>query len=317
MRVTRAYERVCGMERAHGIVADAWRKHVWDKKLLRPEDTDKDPVAKALFAVMEKIDAAKRPDDDLWRTYRYPPTDVALHARAFTPQPTETPMNPIDVTPLLRRLDDGTLARGVWTGRDALGRETACVLVALYPAVGNGNYDACPADQLPGWLVRLIPWMDDAGSSEAHPDLMRRLAATLQRLHVLDEAALRRCDLRCRRAALVEARGVAGTSLVVVDRALGLIDRAIAGDEPAQEEWALASAAATAASWATWPTTARRAATATAATAATAAWAAWAAAETAAAWAAAEMAATADRMIAAMLDAIDGEIASFRGGETE
>lgn len=76
MRVTRAYERVCGMEHAHGIVADAWRKHVWDKKLLRPEDMDKDPVAKALFDVMEKIDAAKRPDDDLWRTYRYPPTDV-------------------------------------------------------------------------------------------------------------------------------------------------------------------------------------------------------------------------------------------------
>ena len=67
-----AYERVVGMDRAHGIVADLWRDRVWSRGLFREEQMNADPVAKALYDVMEKIDAAKRADDKVWRDFRYP-----------------------------------------------------------------------------------------------------------------------------------------------------------------------------------------------------------------------------------------------------
>ena len=82
MAVTRAYERVCGMERAHSIVSDAWRERVWRHRLLRQEDMEREPVAKALFDIMMKIDELKRPDDDLWRNHRYPTTAEEAGATA-------------------------------------------------------------------------------------------------------------------------------------------------------------------------------------------------------------------------------------------
>ena len=67
-----AYERVVGMERAYDILSEAWRDRVWSRGLMRPEQMEADPVAKALFEAMMKIDAAKRKDDKVWRDFRYP-----------------------------------------------------------------------------------------------------------------------------------------------------------------------------------------------------------------------------------------------------
>lgn len=83
------------------------------------------------------------------------------------------------VSELERRIAEGTLARGRWTGTDARGRQTACLLAALAPECGvSGSAGSCPAEVMPAWLAHLTPWLDDAPSAEAWPGLVRRYSST-------------------------------------------------------------------------------------------------------------------------------------------
>jgi len=229
-------------------------------------------------------------------------------ARVRTLQPYVEAFDRLDTT-----IAEGRLARGEWIGTDAQGRETACLIAALWPEAGEDeDAGACPADLLPPWLAHLVPWMDDAPSDEAWPTLMRRTAATLRQLHRLDSTALRRVEYRHRATCVREAaQHTADASvLTVCDMVATLCDRVVDGDEPDDDEWSAAEAAA----WA--ESSAAEAASAAAAAASAATWAAeaasWSAAESSASWSAAEAAwaatEAADRIVGALLDSIDDEI---------
>ena len=107
---------------------------------------------------------------------------------------------------LNQMITEGRLIRGAWTGTDARGRETACLLAALAPECGTRQSpDACPAEVMPGWLAHLTPWIDDAGTLEAWPGVIRRYAAIAGRWHVLDAAAWQRAEWRVKVACVEEA----------------------------------------------------------------------------------------------------------------
>lgn len=235
-------------------------------------------------------------------------------------------------------LEEGRLIRHAWTGTDAEGRETACLLAAISPEVAQAKaVAACPADIMPPWLAHLTVWMDDAGSESAWPGMVRRYADLASRWHVLDDDAWARLELRAKRIALVEAMRHGGDP--VCSRVLELIDRALAGDRPTAAEWgaarasgtaarasagARASAAVWAAVWAAraaarapvWAAAEAARASAAAARASAAAWSAVCATTTTARASAAARAsraapeAAADRMTDAILDAIEAEIAA-------
>jgi len=237
----------------------------------------------------------------------------------------------------LDRLDamirEDRLVRGGWTD----GRYRACLLVALAPECGESRSPReCPATVMPKWLAELTPWMDDAGSTEAWPGLVRRYAGLARRWHVLDAAAWRRLDYTSRAIAVREARSHVAPgdpALVAIDAVLALLEREHV-DPAATTAAAWTAAAATARSARTPAARARARAVAdadadAAAAAAAAAWAAaaaawaasdaaWAAAGSAAAataratWAAgaAGASAAADRITDAILDAIEREIAA-------
>jgi hypothetical protein len=195
---------------------------------------------------------------------------------------------------------------------------------------------------MPQWAAEVIPWIDDMPSAEAWPGLMRRLGLLIDR--ATPALWSRRLQAKWCRIVVVEAMQHTTDAAVVemCEHIIVLLDCAIAGNEPSTDEWAAAraaaeaawaaaeagaaaraaakaaEAAAKAAAWAAAEAAAKAAAWATA----EAAWAAWAAAEAgAAAWAAAEAGAAAwaaaeaeaemaaDRIAAAMLDALEEEIA--------
>lgn len=146
---------------------------------------------------------------------------------------------------------EGRLIRKAWTGTDAQGRETACLLAAMSPDVAaKHEARACPADIMPQWFAELTPWIDDAGSVEAWPGMVRRYAALAARWHVLTPEDWRRLDYRVRLICLDEADrhyareyfiGVA----VAVGRVREMLIRASEGFLVKDDEWESARAEAT------------------------------------------------------------------------
>lgn len=151
---------------------------------------------------------------------------------------------------------EGRLLRHEWMSgeRTGNGYERACLLVAAVPEVGYGNYSACPASLMPAWMVHLTPWLDDAPSEEAWPEIVSEYAWCLRRSGVLTQEAWRRLDYRCRLVAIDESRTHAGTTKAVlsaIDGVRDLLARAIGGEVVEDGEWATArEAAAGAAEWA-------------------------------------------------------------------
>lgn len=185
--------------------------------------------------------------------------------------------------PILARLSAGTLIRRSWTGTDAQGRETACMLAALVPVCGaKQSAAACPADVMPAWLAELTPWIDDAGTLDHWPAVVRRYADLASRWHILTPLAWRKLDFAtraiCVREALTHVTVDDWGVRAACDRVLVLLDEAArTGDLPAAARAARA-----------WAAEAARAA----------------AAEAEEAWAAA----ASDRIIDATLDAIERAI---------
>ena len=211
-------------------------------------------------------------------------------------------------------IEENRIIRSEWRGYDAQGRETACLLAAMSPAVVD-DASQCPADVMPPWLAHLTPWIDDAGTVEHWPKVVRAYADVAARWHVLDAAAWHRLDYECRVITLREAatHTTDAAALAACATVIALCERVIAGDEPTESEWAAAGAVAravvrAAARAVAWAAEARAAAAAAAEAAEAAAAAAARAAAWAAAWAAGAVArAAADRMIDAMLAAIARE----------
>jgi hypothetical protein len=219
------------------------------------------------------------------------------------------------------------------------GEERACLLLAISPEVGaEGFVDRCPASVLPPWLAEITPNLDDCGTEEAWPAMVRRYAVVVRRgAKTLDDAGWRRVLARVMLAVLAGAapHDPSGSC----QRVSGLWSRVLAGDEPGAEEWAEVAAAAwaevAAAAWAEVAAAAwaevrrRRRRGARRAAAAAAAWAARGVAEAAArgvaeaaargvAEAAARgvaEAATWDRITTSLLDGIELECGASREEE--
>jgi len=181
---------------------------------------------------------------------------------------------------------DGRLIRQQWVGTDAAGRETACLIAAIWPDAGRKRYaGACAAEVMPKWLALMTPWIDDAGSLEPWPIVIRRYAALARRWHALTSADWRAVEYRVRAITVREAMAHTKHEKIVAicERVAALCDRFAGGE--AGLEWAAAAAAAAAAD-----------------------------AAAAARWAAARWAAdAADRMIFATLDAIESAIVVAEG----
>jgi hypothetical protein len=211
-------------------------------------------------------------------------------------------------------VDEGRIIRNDWVGTDEQGRETACLLAALSPeVVEHRNASACPAELMPGWMAYLTPWIDDKSSEAEWPRMVRRYAACAARWSSLDEAAWRRVEIASRRSSVVEAMShtidedVLNVSRVVLvwldedmpeqsrDALWETVEAVVAAATEAE-----ATVAVTAAAWASLEAVGA-AATAVAGAAAEATVAAGAAAE---AWAVAE---AADRIIDAVLSALEKE----------
>jgi hypothetical protein len=227
---------------------------------------------------------------------------------------------------LNRMISESRIIRNVWFGIDQQGRETACLLAALSPEAGESeNPDFCPAAVMPQWLAHLTPWLDDACTSAAWPSVVRRYAACAARWHTLDEAAWRRVEVVARRAAVVEAmRHTSDEQVLDACRdVLDWLDSDMPESSRAAERAAAAAAwaAEVAAEGAAWAASAARtAASAARAARAAAAWAseaaeraavaaASAAASASEAWAAAE---AADRIVDAILAALEQECLAVR-----
>ena len=204
-------------------------------------------------------------------------------------------------------ITEGRLVRNEWGD----GQERACLLLALAPEVGtDGVMSRCPASVLPPWLAELTPSLDDHGSHEAWPAMVRRYASVVRRgAETLDDAGWRRVLGRTMLAVLAEA--APHDSSGSCQRVSALWSRVLHGDEPGEEEWQVAVKAARSAAARSAARAARSAARA-AARAAAAAWAAEEAAEAAAETARAE---AWDRITTALLDEIYIECGEHRREE--
>ena len=146
---------------------------------------------------------------------------------------------------ILQRLEEGTLIRNAWTGTDDRGRKTACLLAALSPEVEREKTAAaCPAEIMPSWLAHLTPWMDDAGTLEAWPGMVRRYADLASRWHVLSDADWKRVEFTTLRIIVESVAPFAGQALPAVEEVLTLLRRAERGDVDPQLDWSRAAEAA-------------------------------------------------------------------------
>ncbi len=233
----------------------------------------------------------------------------------------------MDTTRLTQFINEGRLLRGKWRGTDDRGRETACLLAALAPECGRDESVAsCPADVMPAWLAHLTPWMDDDGTDEAWPAMVRRYAAVAARWHVLDAVAWQRVEWRVHVAIVTEAMrhtddarvlaACQGVIDVYVDAiATGVVDesrRAAAESAAASVAWSVAwsaaNSAASAVARAAWRAAESAAYSAAKSAAVRAAYSAATSAAVRAAYSAATRAAkraTVDRLTAAILGAIE------------
>ena len=213
----------------------------------------------------------------------------------------------LDLTRFDEFYTQGRITRLEWTGTDTQGRKTACLLAAIFPEVAKKkSADACPAGAMWPWLAHLTPWIDDAGSDEKWPEVIKRYAAILHKLHLLDDAAGERLEAKAKIAALDEAvkhfdAGKYPDVAAAITGVRALLVRQSQNDKPSRDEFKAAQAAAEAVAVAASPARA-------------AAWAAARAARAAAraaAWAA--VAGGADRIIDAILSNFEAEITAAGG----
>ena len=161
---------------------------------------------------------------------------------------------------LQEHIDRGTLIRNAWKGTDEQGRETACLLAALSPEVYNSEKaSACPASVMPAWLAYLTPNIDDNGSIEAWPAMVRRYALLANQWGKLTDTQWLRAQFQFRKACVQEAMANTDNKLVLVacNQVIDYLDSVIEsgeGDEPRRSaaEYAAESAARSAARSAAW-----------------------------------------------------------------
>jgi len=96
---------------------------------------------------------------------------------------------------------------------------------------------------MPSWLADLTPWIDDAGSAERWPEVVRRYADLASRWHVLDRETWKRLDFAVRAICVSEATQHTKQEQILKACAdvVALCNRAAAGDMPTKQEWSVAA----------------------------------------------------------------------------
>lgn len=84
---------------------------------------------------------------------------------------------------ILAHCNAGTIVQREWHGRDAAGREVACLLGAIDPSV-NSTAD-CNAELMPMWLAELTLVLFDGLPPKAIYPIARRYGELVGRWHVL------------------------------------------------------------------------------------------------------------------------------------
>lgn len=219
-------------------------------------------------------------------------------------------------TERIERLDqfiaDGRLIRRDYFDRDDRGRELACLYAAMVPECDEST-EHCPADLMWQWLADCVPWIDDAGTEEQWPTVIRRFAAIMRDLPTLGEddgERIKRDWLRLHVLPMARANCPASRT-----EAIAAIDGVIAlyqewhdtGVRPDDQRWDAARAAAAAAEWDAASAAERLAALAAERAAALAAeWVSTSASARAAVWASAAASAAewAEKMADTLIDAL-------------
>lgn len=108
---------------------------------------------------------------------------------------------------LNRLILDDRLLRHAWTDTEADGRERACLLAAIAPETGKvESASACPAELMPAFLAHLTPRIDDNGSVDSWPAMVRQYARLAATWHVLSHEAWLRVEYGFRASCVIEAR---------------------------------------------------------------------------------------------------------------
>lgn len=208
---------------------------------------------------------------------------------------------------------EGRIIRGAWHGKDAQGRETACLIGAFGPDINSARN--CPGKVMPQWLAHLTPDFTDSVSSDYFPEFVATFARAANRWGKLSPEQWDRalCKTMIATLNVVLPHDTAG----VVQPVIALYERWLGGSRPSRDEWTTAAwaAAARAAATAAWAAAAARTAAAWAAANAveSAVWTATANATTARANATTARATAAwDTIAKACLAAIEDEIAQVR-----
>lgn len=201
-------------------------------------------------------------------------------------------------------LAEGRLIRRKWSDKDPDGRQLLCLYTSLMDDP-LARPSKCPASVAPQWIAELLPWMDDVGTDDAWPAMVRRVADLAPKLGSLTGERSERLRSRCLARVLREfVLPMAGTSSVVVVGSLNLLDLHAGGGDVTHAEWAEASATARAEASATaWAEASTVIAAEAWATERVVVWAAAWATERSVVWAA-----TADRITSLILDEIEKEL---------
>jgi len=138
------------------------------------------------------------------------------------------------MNPILDVYRDDRLIRHKWSDVAQDGRQLLCLYTALVsdPAARPSS---CPPNVAPRWVAYLLPWMDDAGSVEAWPRVVERVAALAPHLHRLCPAA------EWRTMAIIIREGVRylqdGRTLETWDRVATLYERLGRGEDVPKGEF--------------------------------------------------------------------------------
>lgn len=149
---------------------------------------------------------------------------------------------------LLDMVAEGRLLRGAWQRFDSNGDEHACLLVALAPEADTGVTKDCPTEVMPHWLAEITPWIDDKGSKEAWPGVVRQYTNLMIASQGFGPREWRRLEAAWFLVVLKKIRPYYPTA---VDRVSRLWQQVAAGNEPESAEWSEAEETAKKAEWAT------------------------------------------------------------------
>jgi hypothetical protein len=132
---------------------------------------------------------------------------------------------------------EGRLVRGKWA-ETIDGKEYACLLAALSPEAGRFfSRASCPAEVMPAWLAHLTVWMNDAGTEEQWPTVIRHYASLAKRWHVLSPEDWDTLENTLKVEILKLCLGHAGPASEYGEKAISLYERRMAKEQIDPEEW--------------------------------------------------------------------------------